>query len=107
MLVGSSQAAQTSTKKLFGTVGPGFTITLKNASGKAVKTVAAGTYTFVITDKATIHNFHLSGTGVNKKTGVAFKGTSTWKGLTLSKGKTYKFKCDVHSTTMKGSFKTT
>ncbi len=105
-LVGSSQAAQKSAKKLFGTVGPGFTITLKTSSGKTVKSVTAGTYTFVIADKAIIHNFHLSGTGVNKKTGVAFKGTSTWK-LKLSKGKTYKFRCDVHPATMKGSFKAT
>jgi hypothetical protein len=106
-LAASSQAAQSSTKKLFGTVGPGFTITLKTSSGKTVKSVTAGTYTFVIVDKSASHNFHLSGTGVNKKTGVAFKGTSTWKGLKLSKGKTYKFKCDVHPTTMKGSFKAT
>lgn len=106
-LVGSSQAAPKSAKKLFGTVGPGFTITLKTSSGKTVKSVTAGTYTFVITDKSSIHDFHLSGTGVNRKTGVAFKGTLTWNGLKLSKGKTYKFRCDVHPTTMKGSFKAT
>lgn len=106
-LAGSSQAAQKSAKKLFGTVGPGFTITLKTSSGKTVKSVTAGTYTFVITDKSIIHDFHLSGTGVNKATGVTFKGTMTWKNVTLKKGKTYKFKCDVHPTTMKGSFKAT
>jgi hypothetical protein len=106
-LAGSSQAAQKSGKTLFGTVGPGFTITLKNSNGKAVKSVPAGTYTFVITDKASIHDFHLFGKGVNKKTGVAFKGTTTWKGQKLIKGKTYKFRCDVHPTVMKGSFKAT
>lgn len=107
LLAGSSQAAQASGKTLFGTVGPGFTITLKTSSGKAVKTVAAGTYTFVIADKSSIHNFHLLGTGVSKATGVSFKGTKTWKGLKLKKGKTYRYRCDVHPTIMKGSFKVT
>ena len=39
-----------------GTVGPGYTISLKKA-GKKVTTLKAGKYTFVITDKASIHNF--------------------------------------------------
>jgi len=42
--------------KLTGTVGPSYTITLKQGAAK-VKTLKAGKYTFVITDKAAIHNF--------------------------------------------------
>ena len=38
--------AQASTPKLIGTVGPGFTITLKKGTAK-VKTLKAGKYTFV------------------------------------------------------------
>ena len=49
-------AAQASTPKLIGTVGPGYTITLKKGTAK-VKTLKAGKYTFVITDKASIHDF--------------------------------------------------
>ena len=49
-------SAQASTPKLTGTVGPGYTITLKKGTTK-VKTLKAGKYTFVITDKASIHNF--------------------------------------------------
>ncbi len=41
---------------LTGTVGPGFTISLK-VNGKAVKSLKAGTYKFVVADKASIHGF--------------------------------------------------
>ena len=51
------------TPTLQGTVGPGFTITLNNKGAK-VKTLKAGKYLFVISDKASIHNFTLQrGTG--------------------------------------------
>ncbi|HLK45481.1 MAG TPA: plastocyanin/azurin family copper-binding protein [Acidimicrobiales bacterium] len=94
-------AALASTPTLTGTVGPGFTITLKQG-GKTVKTLKAGTYVFKISDKSAIHNFHLTGPGVDKKTSVGGQGTSTWK-LTLKKG-TYKYVCDPHASIMKGSF---
>jgi plastocyanin len=97
-------SAGAATGKLAGTVGPGFTISLKQA-GKAVKTLKAGTYTITVQDKSNIHNFHLTGPGVNKKTSVGALGTTTWK-VTLKKG-TYKFVCDPHATIMKGSFKVT
>ena len=58
--------------KLVGVVGPGFTITLKSG-GKVVKTLKAGTYTIAVQDKASIHDFHLQGPGVNKTT-VPFLG---------------------------------
>ena len=88
-------------KTLTGTDGPGFTITLKSGSA-SVKKLTAGAYTIVIHDKSNIHNFHLTGPGVNKSTGVGFVGNQTWK-VTLKKG-TYKFICDPHKTIMKGSF---
>jgi plastocyanin len=86
---------------LTGVVGPGFTITLKKAGVKVSK-LKAGTYVFKISDKSTLHDFHLTGPGVNKKTTVAGQGASTWT-VTLKKG-TYRFVCDPHSTFMKGSF---
>jgi plastocyanin len=94
----------TAATKLTGTVGPGFTISLKKGGAKVTK-LAAGTYTIVISDKSNIHNFHLTGPGVNKKTSVGKLGTTTWT-VTLKKG-TYKYMCDPHATTMKGSFKVT
>jgi plastocyanin len=95
-------AAQAATPTLNGTVGPGFTITLTQG-GKKVTSLKAGSYTFKIADKSNIHNFHLTGPGVNKKTAVAFVGNQTWT-ITLKKG-TYKYVCDPHAPIMKGSFK--
>ena len=87
---------------LIGTVGPGFTITLTQG-GKKVTSLKAGTYTLKISDKSNIHNFHLSGPGVNKKTSVGAVQKMTWK-VTLKKG-TYKYVCDPHVSIMHGSFK--
>ncbi len=97
-------AAGAATGTLVATDGPGFTITLKQG-GKAVKTLKAGTYKITVQDKSNIHNFHLTGPGVNKKTPVGAVKTYTWT-LTLKKG-TYKFICDPHATIMKGSFTVT
>ncbi|HEU5264339.1 MAG TPA: plastocyanin/azurin family copper-binding protein [Gaiellaceae bacterium] len=83
------------TPKLAGTVGPGFTISLK-------KPTKAGKYVLVVSDKSSIHNFRLKGPGVNVATSVAATGSKTFK-VTLKKGK-YTFVCDPHRTTMKGSF---
>ena len=97
-------AAGAVTGKLVATDGPGFVITLKQG-GKTVKTLKAGTYTITVQDKSNIHNFHLTGPGVNKLTSVSAVKTYTWK-VTLKKG-TYKFVCDPHITIMHGSFKVT
>lgn len=103
-LVAAMSAQAMGTVKLTGTVGPGFTITLTKG-GQKVTTLKAGKYTFAISDKSSIHNFHLTGPGVNKTTPVGGTGSSTWT-LTLKKG-TYKYVCDPHATIMKGSFKVT
>jgi NitT/TauT family transport system substrate-binding protein len=87
---------------LQGTVGPGFTISLLQ-DGKPVKSLAAGSYTFVVADRSSQHNFHLAGPGVNRKTSVPKTGRSTWT-VTLKKG-TYRIQCDPHRSQMKGSFK--
>ena len=89
---------------LKGTDGPGFTISLKKGTTKVTK-LKAGKYKIVIKDLSNIHNFHLTGPGVNKKTGVGAQGTFTWT-VTLKKG-TYKFICDPHAAIMKGTFKVT
>jgi plastocyanin len=86
---------------LNGTVGPGFTISLTQG-GKHVSKLKAGKYTIVVNDKATIHDFHLSGPGVNKKTSVGGMGKQTWT-VTLEKGK-YHYQCDPHASMMNGSF---
>ncbi len=94
-----------------GTVGPGFTISM------AKKPTKPGKIMLVIADKASIHDFHLTGPGGKPvkafdvkakktvgevKTSVPGTGTSTFT-FTLKKG-TYRFVCDPHASTMKGSF---
>jgi plastocyanin len=99
----STALARSNANSLVGVVGPGFTITLKQA-GKAVKTLKAGKYTIKVEDKGDIHNFHLFGKGVNKSTTIPFSGTQTWT-VTFKAG-TYTFQCDAHASVgMKGTFK--
>ena len=83
------------TVKLTGTVGPGFTISMK-------KPTKAGKIRLVVSDKSSIHNFRLKGPNVNVSTSVPAIGSKTFT-VTLKKGK-YTFLCDPHPTTMKGSF---
>lgn len=101
LAVPSAFAAPAVTGSLVATDGPGFTITVTKG-GKKVTSLPAGTYTIKVQDKSNIHNFHLTGPGLNKKTTVGAVATYTWK-VTLKKG-TYKYVCDPHATIMKGSF---
>ena len=91
--------AATRSNTLIATDGPGFTITMSKT------TVKAGTYIIVVHDKSNIHNFRLTGPGVNKLTSVPWVGTKTWT-VNLKKG-TYKFVCDPHATIMKGVLRVT
>ena len=63
----------------------------------------AGTYPLVVSDRSSIHDFHISGPGLNKVvTGVAFVGTSTIK-MKLKRG-IYRYGCDPRRTLMRGRF---
>ena len=95
----TSTFASTNANTLTGTVGPGFTITMNK------KTVMAGTYVITIHDLASIHDFHLTGPGVDKRTSVTGTGTTKWT-VKLKKG-TYRFVCDPHRTIMHGVLKVT
>ena len=97
VLVVSAFAA---TSKLSGSVGPGFTISLKKG-GKSVKSLKQGTYSITVVDKSTIHNFVLEGPGVERQiTSVPFTGTKTVT-VKLRAGK-YKFYCRPHEKMMFG-----
>jgi len=99
LAVAAPTFAAATTNTLTGTDGPGFTITMSK------KTVKAGTYLIVIHDRSAIHNFHLTGPGVNKKTSVPAVSTVRWT-VKLKKG-TYKFICDPHAAIMSGVLKVT
>jgi plastocyanin len=90
---------------LKGEVGPGYSIEV-NKGNKDVKTIKAGTYKIKVEDKSSIHNFHLMGPGLNKKTSLPFTGETTWT-IKLKPGK-YTYQCDAHASAgMKGTFKVT
>jgi plastocyanin len=92
------------TPKLLATVGPKNTISLRSASGAALnRGVKAGSYAVVVRDRSKLHNFHLVGQGVNRKSTVAGVGTMTWK-LKLVKG-SLRFYSDKAPKTLKGLIK--
>jgi plastocyanin len=97
--------AKSSAVTLKGETGPGYSIDVEKA-GKDLKTIRAGTYKIKVEDKSSIHNFHLIGPGLNKKTSVQFMGEATWT-IKLKPGR-YTYQCDVHAAVgMKGHFKVT
>ena len=100
LAVGAAVAGA-ATPKLVGLVADPLKISLTQG-GKKVTHLKAGTYTIVVQDKASDHNFHLTGPGVNKTTTVGGKGVFRWN-VKLTKG-TYTYVCDPHSSFMKGSF---
>ncbi len=103
LLPGSGGAARTATT-LHATVGPGFTINVKNSAGVGVTRVSPGPYSIEVRDLSPDHSFHLRGPGgVDRMTTVPGTGTVTWD-VTLVNG-TYAFNCDAHPGTMKGSFR--
>jgi plastocyanin len=89
----------TKTNTLTATDGPGYTITMSK------KTVKAGTYVITVRDRSNIHNFHLTGPGVNKTTSVPGVTTTKWT-VKLKKG-TYRFVCDPHVAIMFGTLTVT
>jgi hypothetical protein len=91
---------------LVGTVGTNddFQLSLTDASGAAVQHIDAGTYTLVVHDRSSFHNFHLFGPGnVNVTTAVDGTGDQTFT-VTLADG-IYTFQCDPHADSgMRGQF---
>jgi hypothetical protein len=101
----SPTSTVTPKSKLRLTSGPGFTISLKTAAGKDVKSMKIGTYTVVVRDRSRIHDARVIAPGYNRATTpLTFVGTQTWK-VKLAKVGTLRFLCDPHALQMKGSAK--
>lgn len=107
VLAGSSAAPVKDTFQMKGEVYGNalFKIEMKNAAGRKLTSVRAGRYRIKIEDKATIHNFRLRGPGLNRATSIPARVETVWT-VTLKKG-TYRFLCDPHAGTMRGSFRVT
>jgi len=95
------------TATLSGRVGPGKRISVLNANGSKA-TVLNGVISIklVVTDSSKTENFHLIGPGVNRSTGVKFRGRTTWNLSNVQVG-VYRYRSDRHKTTVRGSFSVT
>ena len=76
-------------------VGPGRKISVRP------KSALPGPVQFTVNDRSRTDSFHLTGHGVNKKTGVAFRGRVTWS-LMLVPG-LYTYRSDAHKS-LRGTF---
>ena len=108
--VTAAALARAQASKLNGTVGPGYTISLKQ-NGKKVKTLKAGSYTFVISDKARIHDFVIEkekgkGKGFEKELSHVSQVGTTTTVVKLTPG-TWKYYCKPHESMMFGFFTVT
>jgi hypothetical protein len=82
-----------------------FTISMSTPNGKAVRSIPAGTYTIIVHDYSSIHDFALGSQTENRRlftTGVRFVGTRTYT-VKLTPGK-YAYACSAHPYTMNGTF---
>jgi plastocyanin len=83
---------------LNGSVGPGFDISIEGADG-----LSPGSYTLVVNDQSSAHNFHLTGPGgIDVATDVAGEGQESFE-VELEAGE-YMFVCDPHASQMRGTF---
>ncbi len=60
-------------------------LSLTTAAGARVKALSAGPAVITVRDRSTLRGMRLIGAGVNRKSGVGFVGTATWK-VTLTRG---------------------
>ena len=100
-----TSGAATGTKLIGSVASDDFTITLTSEDGTNVTTLPAGDYTLEIVDKTDIHNFHLTGSGVDEASEVGGQEDKEVP-ITLVAG-SYHYQCDPHSSSMNGDFEVT
>jgi plastocyanin len=103
-LLGAVGSARADNGTLVGDVGQGdaFVISLTDSTGAKVTHLNPGTYTLLVHDRSSFHNFDLNGPGVSAATDVDGVGDKTFT-VTFVDG-TYFFQCDPHSSQMRGQF---
>ena len=107
-VAGAALGRGSATPTLKGVVGPGFTIKLTKG-GKKVKTLKAGKYRIVVSDKSTFHQFTVEREKPGKPkieksiTSVPFTGKKTVV-MRLKPG-SWSFYCKPHESQMHGDFK--
>ena len=98
-------SAATATKLIGSVASDDFVITLTTEDGTPVTSLPAGDYTLEIVDKSDIHNFHMTGSGVDEASEVGSQEDKEVP-ITLVAG-SYHYQCDPHSTQMNGDFEVT
>jgi hypothetical protein len=89
---GPTVQSATAVPTIKGTVGPGMTITVSRHRAPH------GRYRIVVRDKSSLHNWHIKGPSINKRTSVPGTGRTVWR-VRLAPG-LYRIRCDVHPATM-------
>ncbi len=86
-------------------VGPGFTIAIRNKSGRRVKKLVEGTYSAQVIDASRRHSFHVSRQGgkFNPRTCVPAGSARLSQPWQLTPGD-YRYFCDAHPGRMRGRF---
>jgi plastocyanin len=83
-----------------------FVITLNDATGKKVSELVTGTYTVLVKDQSTIHNFRLASNedpDVDFRTDLEFVGEKSFT-VTFKASTVYAYACEPHWQTMSGNF---
>jgi hypothetical protein len=93
---------------LIATVGTndGFDIGLADANGAPVVRTPPGTYTILVRDRSTLHNFHMASNedpSVDFRTELDFVGETSFT-VTLKDRVRYAYACEPHWQTMNGAF---
>lgn len=86
------QAGPLALSRLRGEVNDDWDLTISD------RRVRSGRYKIVVSDTTTMHNWHITGQGVDKETAVRGTGTWTWK-VRLRDGR-YRVVCDPHKRSM-------
>jgi plastocyanin len=105
-LSGSARGADTPTLNAIVGTNDGFNTTLNGPDGKKVERLLPGTYTVVVDDRSTIHNFHLASNDdptVDFRTDLAFVGMKSFT-VTFKNNNEYAYACEPHWQVMNGKF---
>jgi hypothetical protein len=105
-LSGSARGADNPTLNAIVGTNDGFDITLNGPDGKKVERLLPGTYTVVVDDRSTIHNFHLASNDdptVDFRTDLAFVGKKSFT-VTFRNNNEYAYACEPHWQVMNGKF---
>lgn len=89
-------------------VGPARSISLRTETGRSVTTLNSGPYRIVVQDTSTKDNFHLAGPGIDRRTGLRFRGTVVWRvelGNSAAYGSRYSYASDRKRAGLRGSFR--